>query len=71
MLVSNVMGLAYRRALYNDLSMAQDRILRVSDITQLQRDVSEYVERETEKYVVGVEIPKLGDNIDDIWEEIE
>lgn len=71
MLVSNVMGLAYRRALYNDLSMAQDRILRVSDITQLQRDVSGYVERETEKYVVGAEIPKLGDNIDSIWEEIE
>lgn len=71
MLVSNVMGLAYRRALYNDLSMAQDRILRVSDITQLQRDVSSYVERETEKYVVGAEIPKLGDNIDSIWEEIE
>ena len=69
MLVSNVMGLAYRRALYNDLSMAQDRILRISDITQLQRDVSSYVERETEKYVVGAKIPKLGDNIDSIWEE--
>lgn len=71
MLVSNVMGLAYRRALYNDLSMAQDRVLRVSDITQLQRDVSGCVERETEKYIVGAEIPKLGDNIDSIWEEIE
>lgn len=70
-LVANVMGLAYRRALYNDLISAQERVMRVSDITQLQREVSERVDKDTSRYVVGDEVPVLGSRIDDIWTEIE
>lgn len=71
MLVSNVMNLAYRRALYRDLQAAQNSVLRTSDIIQLQRDVSERIERDTDKYIVGNEIPSLGEQIDKIWAEIE
>ena len=71
MLVSNVMNLAYRRALYRDLQAAQNSVLKTSDIIQLQRDVSERIERDTDKYIVGNEIPSLGEQIDKIWAEIE
>ena len=69
--VRSVMGLAYRRALYNDLSKAQSQILRNSDIIQLQRDVVASVERNTDKYIVGLEIPSIGEKIDSICEKIE
>lgn len=71
MLVSNVMNLAYRRALYRDLQAAQNSVLKTSDIIHLQRDVSERIERDTDKYIVGNEIPSLGEQIDKIWAEIE
>ena len=71
MLVSNVMNLAYRRALYRDLQAAQNSVLKTSDIIQLQRDVAERIERDTDKYIVGNEIPSLGEQIDKIWAEIE
>ena len=65
------MNLAYRRALYRDLQAAQNSVLKTSDIIQLQRDVSERIERDTDKYIVGNEIPSLGEQIDKIWAEIE
>lgn len=70
-LVSNVMKLAYRRSLYRDLSIAQDKVLMTDDITTLQREVSQRIERDTEKYITGEEVKSLGEQIDGIWKEIE
>lgn len=71
LLVSNVMGLAYRRALYKDLNSAQAKVLKTTDITQLQKDVYDCIDRDTDKYIVGGEVPSLGSQIDKIWDEIE
>lgn len=71
MLVNNVMGMAYKRSLYKDLSKAQSEVLKTSDIIQLQKNISDAIEKTTDKYIIGCEIPRLGDKIEEICQKIE
>lgn len=71
MLVNNVMGMAYRRSLYKGLENAQAKILRSGDIVQLQKSISDAVEKTTDHYITGCEIERLGDRIDEICKKLE
>lgn len=71
MLVNNVMGMAYRRSLYKSLESAQAKILKPGDILQLQKSISDSVEKTTDKYITGCEIERIGDILDDICKRLE
>ena len=70
MLVNNITKMAYRRSLYKDLQTAQSKILQSNDITTLQREVSDSIDKTAEQYITGGEVEELGVKIDEIYNKI-
>ena len=71
LLVNNVLAMAYKRKLYRDLNAAQTRVLSAKSITDIQRDVSDILDSAADNYINGADIPKIGDQLDDIMQKIE
>ena len=63
--------MAYKRKLYRDLNAAQTRVLSAKSITDIQRDVSDILDSAADNYINGADIPKIGDQLDDIMQKIE
>lgn len=68
-LVANVMNMAYRRKMYDELSRAQTACLKSSDVISLQKSVYENIEKITGEFITGNEIPSLGSQIESLWEQ--
>lgn len=71
LLVNNVLAMAYKRKLYRDLNAAQTRVLSAKSITDIQRDVSDILDSAADNYINGADIPKIGDQLDEIMQKIE
>lgn len=69
--VNNVLAMAYKRKLYRDLNAAQTRVLSAKSITDIQRDVSDILDSAADNYINGADIPKIGDQLDEIIQKIE
>lgn len=69
--VNNVLAMAYKRKLYRDLNAAQTRVLSAKSITDIQRDVSDILDSAADNYINGADIPKIGDQLEDIMQKIE
>lgn len=69
--VNNVLAMAYKRKLYRDLNAAQTRVLSAKSITDIQRDVSDILDSAADNYINGADIPKIGDQLDEIMQKIE
>lgn len=68
-LVANVMNFAYRRKMYDELERAQSSCLKTQDVISLQKSVYENIDKITKEFVTGNEVPSIGSQIDELWEQ--